>query len=155
MNALSYAVVGVCIVIMAITVLSTAITMLVLSREKRLEYIRETRGKFIVIYIVALPLYIIGSLYSGMGVWEAIVSSVSCMVELVVLEFEVAPVVALVNADAFYAFALNACFVMIALNLVLFAASVFIERLSNAFRKFRVCRLYSSVLVVVGCNNEN
>ncbi len=155
MDAISYAVVGVCIVIMAITVLSTAIRMIILDREKRLEYIRETRGKFIVIYIVALPLYIIGALYSGMGVWEAIVTSVACMVELVILKFETAPVVDLVESNAFYSFALNFCFVMIALNLILLATSVFAENLSNAFRKLSVCRFSKEALVVVGFSEEN
>ncbi len=155
MDAISYAVVGVCIVIMAVTVLSTAIRMIVYDREKRLEYVRETRGKFIVIYIVALPLYVIGSLYDGMGVWEAIVTSVSCMVELVILKFDPAPVLALVEANIFYSFALNFCFAMITANAILFATSVFAQRVSNALGKIKVCRFSKSALVVVGFSKEN
>lgn len=114
-----------CLVIMAIGLCSVVVSLATKNRADKITYIRGfKKGKGVLIYVVAIPLLWVGHTYGGATVIDGFFGAVRRVVELVVLKYDVSPVQALFDQSPLYATTLYICFVLIALNAVMFALSL-------------------------------
>ena len=79
----------ICLALLAIYVLYFFCRLFIGTRVKRIRYLRNfKKGKCVIIYLIAVPLYFIGYLYGGEKILEALFQSIARVVNLVVLKFE-------------------------------------------------------------------
>ena len=92
----------VCLSILSIFVIGV-ITCLVSKfnkRDERIIFLRSfKKGKFAFIYIVAIPLYLIGFMYSGNNFLQSLFSAIAKSVGLVVLKYDVGTIDKLMADD--------------------------------------------------------
>ncbi|MEG1609165.1 MAG: hypothetical protein RR348_04785, partial [Clostridia bacterium] len=149
-------IIALCLVCMLAILISTIVKLCVNSRSKRLEYLNQFRkGKFTLIYIVAIPLYLIGFLYGGAQFGQAILESIKAAIDLVVLNFDYNSISALMQASLPFRIAIDLCFVLVILNAIMFSATLVCRSLSNAARKLRTIYFAKKIYVVVGFNEQN
>ncbi len=139
-----------------IAVVVTIITKICLfKRGDRLRYLQGfKKGKFALIYLMTFPLYLIGTLYSGLSVGNALLQSVSSCIELVVLKYDYSNVAALMADNQFYRVTMYICFVLVAVNALVFTLTLFGRSLSNLFHRLQTVKLSKKVFVIVGFNEE-
>ncbi len=134
----------------------TVFRLFTLNRAERLEYLKSYRkGKFAIIYIVAIPLFWIGITYRGVSHEGAVFLAVKATIELVMLRFDYNTVQLLMTENVLYHVTMWVCFVATALNVVLFTLTVTGVRISNYFRKVKAVTFSKKVFVVVGYNEQN
>ena len=126
-------------------------------REERIAFLRGfKKGKYTFIYLVAIPLYWVGYTYQGEELGAAFFKAVSEIVQLVVLKFDFTNIKPLMEVDALYSFTIYFCFVMVVVNAILFAVSLFFQRLWCGWQAFKVLWLtHKSKLFLFGNNQGN
>ncbi|MDE5654520.1 MAG: hypothetical protein K2I46_02810, partial [Clostridia bacterium] len=75
--------------------------------------------------MIAIPLFCIGYIDKGVGVVDSILSSISQLIDLVVLKFGVDKVQELLDKNIFYRITVYYCCVLVIINAILFAMSLF------------------------------
>ncbi len=124
------------------------------TREEFITYIRNfKKGKGVLIYILAIPLYMIGLIYAGEGAFSAIFSSIRRVVDLIVLKYEIVHVQALVSACPIYGVVMYLMFVFVGLNAALFAMSLFSHQLWRKYTNYKFNHSTLPRLFIFG-NNE-
>ena len=132
------------------------------NREGRIAFIRGfKKGKCFIIYLLALPLYFIGRMYTENGflsgannVLNAIFYSIEDVTNLVVLWFRLESITPLMNESVFYSVAVYFCYVLVVLNAIMFTLSILIQRLW-CFSKDVSSRFTKKDMLYVLGNNEN
>ncbi|MCH5153073.1 MAG: hypothetical protein J1F68_03865 [Clostridiales bacterium] len=121
--------IALCFALLTAEVVFVAVSLVVKGRAERIAYIRSfKKGKCIVIFISALPLYFMGYLYSGANVVNAAMSTFGQVVNLVVLKYSVETIDALMQANVFYKITIYYCFVLVAVNAFMFTVSLIGQR---------------------------
>lgn len=149
-------VIALCLACMLAIVIGIIIRLFLLNREDKLKFLKGfKKGEFALIYIVAIPMYWMGIAYSGASLWESFLSSIKASIELVVLSYGFEDVAALMADNLFYRIVMNTCYVLVTLNAILFAVTLFFRKMSNYFRKVRMTKMSQKIFVVVGYNEHN
>ena len=151
-----YLITAICFTLLAIELALVIVSIIFKTREERISFVRSfKRGKCAVIYVTALPLYVMGGIYAGEGFLSAFFNAISEMISLVVLKFDIDSLPSLVYENSFYKFTLYFCFFLVTLNAILFSLSLIGQRLWNFL--MRVKRIFSrkEILYIFGNNPEN
>ncbi len=151
-----YLITAICFSLLAVELALVIVSIIFKTREERISFVRSfKRGKCAVIYVTALPLYVMGGIYAGEGFLSAFFNAISEMINLVVLKFDIDSLPALVYENSFYKFTLYFCFFLVTLNAILFSLSLIGQRLWNFL--MRAKRIFSrkEILYIFGNNPEN
>lgn len=104
------------------------------SRRGRIEFIRGfKKGKCLAILLISIPLFCIGHMDKGTNFIDSFFSAVSQLVDLVVLKFGTDKVKGLMDKNLFYKITIYYCYVLVTINAIMFAASVFSQALRHIF----------------------
>ncbi len=145
-----------CLALMVVGAATVVINLALRDRAGKITYIRSfKRGKGVLIYLFALPLYWMGNRYAGMSVVDGLFDAIRRIVDLVVLKYDFSPVRPLMNANGFFAATVYVCFVLVACNALLFAASLASQHVWNYFGSFRFRHSSKERLVLFGNNEHN
>ncbi|MDE7164389.1 MAG: hypothetical protein K2O04_03095 [Clostridiales bacterium] len=139
----------VCILIMLAIVVYLIVKFLRCNRSGKIEFIKNfKKGKCAIIYVVAVPLYIMAALYANKSILYAIFYSISTAVQLVVVKFDVSP--ALISDNVFFAVALYVCLTLVVLNAIMITASVLHQWIWKNHRLFWFSRKKENKCIIVG-----
>lgn len=124
--------------------------------HKRLKFLKSfKRGKFALIYISALPLYIMGCIYNGMTFGTGILKGLQNTIELVVLKFNAGDVANLMQDNLFFRVTMSLCFSLVIINTIVFTITLFAQKSINKIRLLNVAHYEETVYVIVGANEHN
>ena len=147
-----------CLGILSIFVIAVLVN-ISLKIRKRAELITFFRsfkkGKFAFIYIVAIPLYFIGFIYSGSDIPQSLFSAIAKAVNLVVLKYEIGTINKLMADDLLYSIAIYMCFILVGINAIIFTISLTSQFLWEKRRSFKVLRKRGNKLFIFGNNSQN
>lgn len=126
------------------------------SHERRISFLRGfKKGKCALIYAVCVPLYCMGITYAGSGFFKAFFTGVSKTVGTVVLNYDVSSIEALLTENAFYRITVYYCFVLIALNALLFTFSLVNQYIWNFANILKFSISGRKKLILIGNNDAN
>lgn len=124
------------------------------SRAEKIEFIKEfKKGQCAIIYLVAIPIFLMAQLYSGETIANSIFNAISKAVYLVVLKYDVST--ALIDANVVYAAASYLCFSLVIVNAVMITVSILHRHIWNAYRLFRFRILRGDGCIVLGNNAKS
>lgn len=125
-------------------------------RNSRIEFLRTfKKGKCAIIYLVAVPLYWLGQVYAGTGPLYAIFTAISETMTLVVLRYDAATIMDLMSDNMIYAITVYFCFVLVAINAMLFTFSLVGQRMWLWSGKRQWQKSTGEKLLLIGNNQEN
>ena len=113
------------------------------------------KGRFAFIYVSALPLYIIGIMYSGKDFLKSFFEGIHRVVNLAIMKYEITPIEALMNDNVFYAVAVYFCFFLAGVNAVLFTVSLALQYIWSNIQKGRAMNKTQEKLFLIGNNESN
>lgn len=126
------------------------------SHERRISFLRGfKKGKCALIYAVCVPLYCMGITYAGSGFFKAFFTGVSKTVGTVVLKYDISSIEALLTENAFYRITVYYCFVLIALNALLFTFSLVNQYIWNFANILKFSISGRKKLILIGNNDAN
>lgn len=126
------------------------------SRKGRLNYVRNfKRGKCIVIYIAAIPLYVIGQMYAKHDFGTSFFGAIADSVDLIFLKCSLKSVQELVNASLFYTVTMYVAFALVLVNAIIFTASLLQQKIWQAVKYFFWRRGERDRLLIFGNNARN
>ncbi len=138
-NVLINGVTAVCLVALIVQAAAWFVMLFCRGRTKDIEFLESfKKGQFAIVYLTAIPLYIIGFMYSGKDFVKAFFSSVSKIIELVVLKYDFDCIEPLMDNNSFYKVTVFICFAMAGLNIVFVALSVLSRRIWEFLRKNKI-----------------
>ena len=124
--------------------------------EKHISFIRSfKKGKCAVIFFTTVPLYFIGNVYAGNDFLYSFFYSISRICKLVVLEFDTNSIKELLKVNSFYRFTIYFNFVLVLINALCFAISVFHQRFWNWWHTLLIKNASKSKLFIFGNNTDN
>lgn len=145
-----------CAIILFGYVLVTLYQLLKGTRKEKMQTLRDfKKGKFALVYIATVPLYLAGYMYNGTEFFEALFSSFARVINLVVLKYEYTGVSALIEASTFFYWVLHGAFFLILLNAITFALSVFYQKIALWFYYLKVLISKKEELYVFGKQKSN
>lgn len=124
-------------------------------REDRLRYYNNyKKGNFLLIYLISMPLYFLGSLYENKDAIKALFDAFKSGVELVVLKFDYDTVAGLMQDNLYFAITMWACYVLVILNTAFLAMTLFVRRIENAMlrNELKSCK---KAYVIIGLNDKS
>ena len=149
-------VIVICLVLMLALIIGFFVKMAVLSREDRLENLKKyKKGRFALIYLIAIPLYTVGIHYGGTPIGFALVNSIKSCVNLIILKFDYENIEALLTASKLFRVTIYIYFSLVVVNAFLFAASLVGRAVVNAFRVAKAKWLSKRVNIVIGYNEHS
>ena len=126
------------------------------SREDRLLFLKSfKKGKFAFIYVAAILLFSLGSYHNGLPVWGAILTAIKNTVELVVLKYNYGEVASLMNANLYYRIVIDVCFILVAINAVVFTLAIFGQKVYNWLLCQKIYKKEKKICVILGDNERN
>ncbi|MBQ2717905.1 MAG: hypothetical protein IJF75_04845 [Clostridia bacterium] len=147
---------AVSIVFLAILTIFIIVKIFFLNRAQRIEFIRGfKKGNCAIIYFVVLPLYVAGRLFGGENFFFALFNSIHNVVKLVILQFDLSGVKALIEANSLYAFTVYFSFVLVVINALLFTISLVSQRVWAFIGRIKFRLSSKEKLIVVGNNDHN
>ncbi len=146
-----------CLVCLAIEVVYVTIGIFSKSHYDSVTFIRSfKKGKCAFIYLIALPLYFIGHLYSGKMDWlNSIFSAIKEVVNLVVLKYNTSSITALMTDNRLYYVTVYICFALVSVNALLFTMSFVSQRIWLFFHRLAGLLTHRETLIIFGNNKEN
>ncbi len=111
------------------------------NREERINYVKNfNKGKFLLVYVLALPLMLIAFLYDGIKFLPALFSAVDRIGDLVLLNFKFDGLINLMEQNVYYQIAVYYVFFLVCLNVVMvgvsFLGQIIFESKKALFFKF-------------------
>lgn len=147
---------GVSFVLLSLFVIYILMNTILKSREKRIAFLRGfKKGKCALIYVVCVPLYCMGIIYAESGFFKALFTSVSKTVGTVVLKYDISSIEALLVENTFYRITVYYCFVLIALNALLFTFSLINQYIWNFANILKFSFSRRKKLILIGNNDTN
>lgn len=126
------------------------------NHREKVAYVRGfKKGKFLAVYLTAFPLYMMGYIYAKESFIDSIFLSIHKVINLVVLKYEISPIKSLMTDNAFYKWVVYFCFVLVGINAVIFAFSLFIQQTWVARQKKNAIKTKQDKLYIFGNNPQN
>ena len=153
---LTYVLSSICLLYMLALVGLICYKFAVLDRKGRLAFIKGfKKGKFALIYLSAIGLFFLGSYYDGTPFWGAILTAIKNSVDVVVLKYNYGAVASLMQDNVLYRVTTDLCFVLVALNAVLFTLALAGQKVYNYVFQRKVYFKEQKICVLIGNNKEN
>lgn len=150
------AIITICLIYMIAIVFSFVFKLIKNDREGRLRLVKGyAKGRFVLIYIVAVPLFMMAFLYEGAGVIASIFGAVEESVNLVVLKLDYGVIASLAESDSYYFATMVILFVLCVANAIMFTLGLFYQRICNFVYKKIATQSADTTYVVVGKNIKN
>ena len=144
-----------CLVVLAAEALAVVFALFTKKRAERIAFLRSfKKGKCSIIFITAIPLYVIGHIHGGENLLQAFFTSISEIIGLVVLKYDLDSLRALMDASTLYTVTVYVCFALVAINAVLFSLSLVGQRLWAFFQRVKMRVTAKERLYLFG-NNAN
>ncbi len=135
-DAWVYAITSICLVAMILFAFAMLFRLVTLDRKQKLAFIKNfKRGKFAVIYMVAIPLFFVGCYFQSQSFSEGVFQAVTNSIKLIVLEYNHQDVSLLFYSNALYRATMDICYILVVFNAIFFVAALFWQRFSNFVRK--------------------
>lgn len=148
--------IALCFALLTAEVVYVVVSLAVKKRAERIAYIRSFKtGKCIVIFISALPLYVMGYLYAGFDVLNAALQTFGQVVNLVVLKYSLDTINLLMEANLFYRITIYYCFVLVAINAFMFTLSLLGQRLWVWLQSVKAHFSKKDKLYILGYNENS
>ena len=126
------------------------------NRAEKIAYLRGfKKGKFLAVYLTAYPLYLMGFLYNGQPVFNSVFLSIHEIVNLIVLKYEVKDIEPLMAVNPVYRYTVYFCFILVFLNAIIFACSMFIQYAWCGIQKLKALKTRKDRLYIFGYNPQN
>lgn len=146
----------ICFILLSAIVLNFIINLIIKNRRQRIEFLRSfKKGKFTIIFFILLPLYFIGELYNKINVIDAFFDTITTTMGLVVLKYDISDIKALMDDDSFYRITIYYSYILICINAIVFAISIFAEHLWHRFQIFKSKLSKKPQLYLFGNNSSN
>lgn len=146
----------ICLVLMVIETAYLISKIVFKKRNEKIAFVRSyKKGKFATIYLVAIPLYVLGHLHKGMNLANAIFVSISKVISMVVLKYDVASIEGLMNSNALYKNTVYFCFILVGLNAVLFTLSLTLQHIWCRIQEIKATVTMKNKLYLFGNNPQN
>ena len=146
----------ICIFVLLTIAVGYMLAIFTKERSKRIDFIRKfKKGNCAVVYMVAIPLYWIGHIYAGQSVFPAFFSAINKTMILVVLRYDMSSISSLMADNNIYTFAVYFCFILVAINAMLFALSFLHQKIWEWFQRKSWDLSKKEKLLIVGDNAEN
>ena len=114
------------------------------------------KGKCVYIYLIALPLYFVGHLYSGkMDVMNSFFTAIREVANLVVLKYNTSTIEGLLGDSPLYYATVYLCFILVSFNAILFSLSFVSQRLWSFMHRMRGYVTKREALLILGNNSQN
>lgn len=147
---------AICFALLTAEVLYVIINLCIKDRVARIAFLRSfKKGKCIFVYISAIPLYFIGNFFAGTSVLDSFFDAVSSIINLVVLKYDHKSIQALMSANLFFEITVYYCFVLIAMNAVLFTLSLTSQRIWQFIQSVKAKFTRKNKLIIFGFNSDN
>lgn len=131
------------------------------TKSDKLEYLKNyKKGQFVIIYLIAIPLYFFGLLHAsnkiqdGTDVLNCFLNSFKLSLYLVKLDFGMGNILKTMKTDTLYYIAMTTCFAVTLINVLMFSASLLLQRFKNFCKKV-VAHSSKNLYIVVGGNDNN
>ncbi len=153
---MTYAIITLCLIYMAFLVASFIFKFVRANRVGRLKLVKGyAKGRFVLIYICAVPLFFIASLRDGAKVIEAIFSAVEASVELVVLKLDYSTIATLAETNSYFSAVMVILFVLCVINIAMVSLALFYQKLVNYIYLKKATQKGAKTCVIVGANDKN
>ena len=153
---MTYAIITLCLIYMAFLVASFIFKFVRANRVGRLKLVKGyAKGRFVLIYICAVPLFFIASLRDGAKVIEAIFSAVEASVELVVLKLDYSTIATLAETNSYFSAVMVILFVLCVINIAMVSLALFYQKLVNYIYLKKATQKGAKTYVIVGANDKN
>ena len=153
---MTYAIITLCLIYMAFLVASFVFKFVRANRVGRLKLVKGyAKGRFVLIYICAVPLFFIASLRDGAKVIEAIFSAVEASVELVVLKLDYSTIATLAETNSYFSAVMVILFVLCVINIAMVSLALFYQKLVNYIYLKKATQKGAKTYVIVGANDKN
>ena len=120
----------VCLVLLAGEVTFVVISAATKDRSDRIVFWRSfKKGKCAMIYITAIPLYLVGYMYAGKDFLKAFFGSVNRIINLVVLKYDTDQIELLMTDNTVYSVAIYSCFILVGINALVLVFSLTAQHL--------------------------
>ena len=144
----------ICLLILLVNIIQTVYQLCTYEREERIAFVRNYKqGKFVIVYLVALPLYFLANYYATKELISSVTTALSNSVSLLALSLDPtgnAAGLAAINAP--YQWALYVCYGTAYLNFGMFVVSVFFEYLFTYWYTLKFHLSNKTKCVIVGNN---
>lgn len=146
----------ICIIMLAAIAFSFFVECRSRDRATLIEFLRKfKKGKCAIIYIAAIPLYLIGFIYAEMPIPQALFTSFNRAVSLVALGFNFGSIDKLIALNPVYATAVYLCFIMVSINAAIFFISLGHQRFWAWRQSKKWYRNECNKHLIIGNNPEN
>ena len=128
-----------CLVALLVECAAVVLLYVLQKRPQRIAFIRSfKKGKCVIVYITAVPLYWVGYVYGGQDLLSGLFSAISECFSLVVLKYNFKGLTAIMEDSRLFTFTIALCFLMVGLNAVLLTLSLLSQHLFEFFERMKV-----------------
>ncbi len=126
------------------------------SRAEGISYVREFKqGKCAAVFLPALALYVVGIYDGGATGPDGLFIAIEKTLKLITLGYDTKEIDALMGANILYHYAVQACFLAVLLNAILFLVSLFSQWIWSLGQRIRHTLTWKNKLILIGNNPEN
>ena len=147
---------AICLAVLVFEVLLVIVSILTKNREERIVFIRSfKKGKCAIIYFTAIPLYCMAYVFNGENFINAFFMTIPEIANLVVLKYDFSDIAALMSTYKIYEFTIYFCYILIAINAMMFALSLTAQYIWNFNNSIKNSLSKKDELIIFGNNSEN
>ncbi len=127
-----------------------------LNRQDRILYVKGyKKGKCAYVYLMTIPLMLLGFLFDGIVWYRALFEAINSVATFAFLQFNVAPVINLINSSIIYEFTVYYSFTLICLNTIMFAFSLLGQFVFEGVEGLKFSIKSDDKLYVLGYNENS
>lgn len=127
-----------------------------LGRQDRIQYVKGyKRGKCAYIYLITIPLVMLGLLYDGVVWYRALFTSIDSVVSFALLQFEFNVMANLMAVNLLYEITIYYAFTLICLNTILFVFSILGQFFFESIESVKFSLRNSDKLYIFGFNKNS
>ncbi len=142
--------------ILTALLVSVVLKIIRLSRQDRILYIKGyKKSKFVYVYLITIPLVMLGYLFNGVVWYQSIFLSIKSVVNFALLQFDFAPMQSLIAYSVIYEIAVYYSFILICLNTVLFAFSILGQFIFETVENLKFALNKGDKLYIFGFNESS
>lgn len=151
-----YAVTIICLALLFAEVLFVIVSALAKERTERITFLRSfKKGKCAIIYITAIPLYLIGYMYAGKDFLKAFFGAVNRIINLVVLKYDLDQIELLMADNILYEITIYFCFALVGINALILVFSLTAQHLWEFFQSLRTRFTKKDRVFIFGDNEKS